>query len=267
MKRHTLTLILLVALAALISACSISFEPPLPRQPDHVVDVGTADVSETITVPAGGTKLILIERGTAGPLLYIELDQEMDLELANPSRVRLASSNSPAFFGQGSTGLSSSGLTSQAIVPGPPCRGSCIIRGPESMDHYYALVRNNSSVTQSVELFVYAGNYIDEYEDSNNRRETTSALLDVFGAESGAIETLGDVDYWRVVNSGYVIFDAPSPDIRIFVRILNSSGIPFEGTYFDGSRIFLEHGEFVVVESENPRAGIASVSQYYFSAD
>lgn len=270
MKRHFLYLLTLVVVAASVSACTITVEPNQPRQPDYSVGVGANPNTpvESITVPAGATRLIRIERGSAGPLFYVELSANMELELANPGRNRLASSSSGAFFGQGSLGLASGDLQGQSIVPGPPCRGSCIIRGPESFSHYFALVRNNSSVSQTVDLFVYADRYIDEYEPSNNQLSTTTAVLDVFGTESGAIETIGDVDYWRVVNSGYVIFDAPSQDIEIVLRILNSSGTLIDGPYFDGTRLFLEHGEIVVVEeATNTLAGIASASAYYFSAD
>ncbi len=267
MKRKLLTLALVSSAVLLLSACKIVIEPPV-RQPDATVAAGNdADTAVgNYSVPAGGDLLVRVNVNTERPLLYIELSRDMELEVFNASRVRLASSRSSNFFGAGTDGLSSSSLESQAITLALACEGSCVILNRATSSHYYALIRNTSGSSQNVSLWAFGDFPADEFE-GDNETASTLATYDVSGAmESGAIETLNDVDYWRVIGTGTVVFDAPNSALAMVAEVFNPSGSSrTAGPYTNGQSFTVYANELIRVSSSNSRAGASQVSDYYLS--
>lgn len=260
--------------ALLVTACGFGgFEPPPPREPDlRVTAGGPGDSGWTVNIPARSSVLVRIQVGSSPDLLVVEAesDGQVELEVGDSNRRLIASSSSPDFFGVGSSGLQGSVIESQEVSASPPiCIGPCVSVAliERSSDHYFAVVRNRTSSSASVQLFAYIDIYADEYEPGNNRWETTPAVLDVIGSESGAIETVGDLDHWRVQGSGYMTFDlaARNTDIDIALFVLDSTGFQVSGPHRNGARVFLEQGEYVLVRAVDGRAGRAATSLYYLS--
>lgn len=272
MKRHTLFFSLAIAAALVLSACTITVEPgpPTPRPPDDTVSAGTnpENVVGTYTLAPGATVLVRVNSDITRPVLYIELSQDMDLEVLNVSRNRIASASSRAFFGSGSLGLSSSGvLEPQAVTLQVACRGSCVILDQGTSSHYFALIRNTSGASRSVNLFAYGDFFMDTGEPNNDVIATAPAL-DVVSGDSGALEVLGDVDYWRVpaaAGTGLVLrFDANNV-VGATLRVVNSAGSTLEGPLTTSGTFTVNSGEFIEVASSTSRAAASAASVYSIS--
>lgn len=265
MKRPITLLSIALAAAVLLSACTITVEPVPPRLPDATVTAEDNDMTpvESFTIPAFRDVFVRINVDSTLPVLYIELDQNIDLEVFNANRSRLASAASSAFFGQGTTGLAPAALLdSQAITTPIACRGSCVILDQGTSSHYYAVISNTSGSSVSVGLFAF-GDYMQDDNEPNNDAEGTAPYLDVHSGASGAIEVLGDVDYWRVSEYGEMAFDAPNEAIDITVTVY--SGNEVVDTASDGGSFHVYPGEIVMVKSGSGHAGASLESAYYIS--
>lgn len=265
MKRPITLLSIALAAAVLLSACTITVEPNPPRLPDATVMAGNDDMTpvESFVVPAYRDVFVRINVSSTRPVLYIELDRDIDLVVFNANRTRLASASSRAFFGQGTTGLAAAALLEpQAITTPIACRGSCVILEQGLSSHYYAVISNTSSSPVSVDLFAFGDYMVDDNEPANDD-ETTAPILNVTTGDSGAIEYLGDLDYWRVTQYGQFAFDAPNGDIGITVTVYNGNEVVDSASH--GGSFEVYPGEIVLVKSTMGRAGASFESDYYIS--
>lgn len=271
MKRHTLFLSLATAAALVLSACTITVEPgpPPPRSPDDTQTAANDDANPVATynLGAGADILVRVNVTTSSPALYLELDRNIDLEVFSASRSRIASSSSSAYFGRGESGLTTTAaLDSQAVTVQVPCRGSCVILDQGTSSHYYVLITNTSGGAQSVELFAFGDNFADGGEPGNDVM-TTAPFIDLDAGDSGALEVLGDVDYWRVTGSAagtVLVFDPPAADIGATLRVISTSGEVLDTPDASGEfQVF--NGEIIEVTSSNNRAAASASSIYYIS--
>ncbi|MFA5550572.1 MAG: hypothetical protein WDA03_03045 [Trueperaceae bacterium] len=271
MKRHTLFLSLATVAALVLSACTITVEPGGPP-PERVDDTVTAANNPNIAVgsysiPAGSSRLIRIEIATGQPLVYIELNRDLRLEVLNASRTRIASSSSASFFGAGSAGLTAvdgaSLLEPQGITTNVTCDGSCVILRRGSHTHVFARITNNSGSSVNVNLFAFGDVLMDDTEPQNDARNT-APTLNVNAITSGAIETLGDQDWWVANANAFMIFDAPNTALGLTLYVFNGN-VQEEGPITNGQTFDVFAGEHVLVVSEADRAGPSGTSTYFIS--
>lgn len=269
MKRPLQMIALATIAALLLSACTIVVEPS-PRQPDATVTAAN-DAMTTVrdfNIAAGSDVLVRVNVNTDRPLLYLELTGNLEMEVFNANRTRIASSRSPSFFGAGTDGLSATALEPQAITIALDCDGSCVILNRSSSSHYFVLIRNTASSSRDVGLYAFGDFPTDEFEGDNESPTNTLATYNVAGApENGAIETLGDRDWWRVVGNGTVFFDAPNPALGLHAYVYSPSGDTLlEGPISSGRSFDVLNNELILIRSDNNRAAPSASSTYYLSS-
>jgi hypothetical protein len=276
MRRLGLVAALVVIVAAL-GACSITitYSPPANYTPVTATSstfTTQPPVRDTVTVGAGQTVYYQINvpsniRSTY-PLLYVELSQNVNLELEDAGGVPIASAHNYYYFTSGTAGLQSVGTASlkpSDIVSLVGCKGSCVIV-PDSASVYYAAITNTSGTSTSVDVYAYGSAYTDSFEPQNDSPSTTSATLSAGSSYSGDLETLGDNDYWYANQSGYWSFTAGSANITIAACTVDNSDQCVFGPTYDGGRVRVLGGSYVKVWATNGRAGAADQSQYTFSS-
>lgn len=272
MKRHTLFFSLAIAAALVLSACTITVEPgpPPPRQPDDTRTArnDSANPVNTYDIAAGADILVRIDVDTSSPVLYLELNRDIDLEVFNAFRNRIASASSRNFFGSGTTGLTTTAaLEPQAVTVQVPCRGSCVILDQGTSSHYFLLIRNTSGTSQSVGLFAFGDNFADGLEPANDVA-STAPFLNLASGDSGALEVLGDVDYWRVTGAAAggttMIFSVTDPIVGARLRVLNTLGDVVDEPDPSGAFTVFT-GETIEVASATNRAAASARSFYAIS--
>lgn len=224
------------------------------------VEAGT-DLNASVaagSIAAGEEKLFLINVSSAaaatGLALYIELNAELDLTVLNNDRTVYATSSSADFFAAGTAGLSS--LAPQAITNARQCRGSCVIRDA-SAGNQYVKVKNTSSSTVPYTLYAYVTDYSDSNEAVNDAAGTAVAL----GAfDNGALESLGDEDYYLASKNGKLCFGATSWS-NARVNVTNVDGV--NQILAPGESTSLRSNDLIrVYELEKDAAAAATVSGY-----
>lgn len=258
-------LVLLLSIA--LAACTITVTPtqPFPGAEDVSAnnDFNAAIVSGR-TLAGGDSMVFDVDlSATAGKNMVIaELNRNLLLTVYTSGGSAFASSNSPAGFAVGTTGLAlaSAEPSTAAIGVVRSCGGSCVITDTLS-GSMFVKVTNKGSTAQTFDLYVYGAPYADDGEPFN---DTQSGALPVSGAhaESGAIETLGDVDYFKVTGAGTLRFNAATGtvlDLRATVEGVDSSlrdlvpGETYPVLVGDVIRVHVLNGS---------AAGIAGVSRY-----
>lgn len=272
MKRFISTITAFVAAVLLLSACKIvAVEPPrvdyeraASLNPNASVWDGSLAPGESVifrlTVPTS------VKSSPGIDVLYLELNNGLNLALRNPTNYNdiIASSSSAQFYARRSAGLSTMGedLGTQAIGTVLTCRGSCIIIPAASANAFYASVTNTTSAAVSASLYFYGETEQDEYEDNDTISTAVSLDLGLTGGDTGAIERLGDLDYWRVAVDGAVQFITASGNpVDLRLRVVNSNGQTLAGPIVDGS-LNVAAGSYLLVYSASDRAGAPASSGY-----
>ncbi len=201
-------------------------------------------------------------------VVYLELNQNLNIRVRDAGRKLLYSSSSAEFFGRGGAGIASANtdLDAQAINATTACRGSCVIFEPGSQGTYFLEVTNNTSSSVTYDLFAFGDDFADEFEPENNVRATAPTLavgpsLD----ESGALETVGDVDYWFVNGNAAVAFDAAANQLGIRADVVDNGGNRLS-SHAPGSTINVRTGQYLRVFSNSDRAAASAASVYYLSS-
>jgi hypothetical protein len=261
-------------LAGVLGGCTITFTYSPPTTYTNLPADGSAPASPTDTVSLSGQETVdyrVSMSAVSTDLFHAEADGPVTILVMDSGGQPIASSNNSTYFvgGLGATSLSvrpaSSGLAASSVVPSDVCNGPCVLT-PAQDAYYYVEVTNTSSSTVSVDLYFYGTTYGDSYEPGNDSRTGTPAQLTASStSEGGAIETVGDVDYWKTIDSGSWQFDAANSAFDMEVYILDSQGNLRYGPYYSGQRIPAYGGWYYKVVSGNQRAGVAGKSAYYFS--
>lgn len=269
MKRFNLVFAAAVAATLLLSACSIDIIPPGPPTPDvtRSVDGGsptTPTWSGTVAAGSGVVFKLTVPSSQAG-VVFLELDRNLNLELRNPFDYSVvASSSSPAFYARNTLGLAAAGaagLDAQAIGVATACRGSCILL-PGGSATYFARVQNPTNTSVAVNVYFFR----DAEQDTNEPNDTqaSATFFDVLSADGdqGAIELLGDVDYFRMSGPATIAFStAAGNPVRLRLAVVRPSG--GDETWIDGQgSINVFANDVVRVFSPAGRAGAPASSQY-----
>ncbi len=252
----------LLLLSLVLAACSIVVGPldPFPNatavssaDPTTAAVAGTLSNNETIVYKVD------VSATRSKDLLYAEADQDLDLTVYRADGSVYASSNSADGFSSGLAGLGATvqGMQAQAIGVDVFCRGSCVI-AKATTDSVFVKVTNRAASPKNFKLFVFGDTYADTNEPANDSAATAPL---VNNSDSGAIETLGDVDYYEMTANGTVRFDTKTTalDIRAYV----------EDTTFvlrDGETYEALAGDIVRVEvNGKSQAAASAVSSYTLS--
>ena len=163
------------------------------------VGPGAADVYK-LTLPA--------DLANTNGLLYAEAvppatgvaPDALSLTLFDSTGTAVLASGSADFFGPGgapsAARVGAARVGAQAITVAPICRGPCVLARvpptPNQEDVYY--VRVEGAQAASYALFLFTSTFADTGEPVNDARNTA---VTVTGSETGALETLGDEDFYR----------------------------------------------------------------------
>ena len=201
------------------------------------------------------------ELAATGEALVIELGQNLRLAVHDENRLPYASSTSPAFFAAGLDAFSALGpseLGAQGIGVARACRGACVIR-EAAPGTSYVRVSNPANTAQAFTLYAYVGGFDDGGEDANDARDTAVALE---GSDQGAIETIGDQDYYRVSQAGALGFASGSA-LELRAEVSQADGALLATLRPGESYARAFPGDVVrVYEDGDDRAGAASASRY-----
>lgn len=278
MKRFAIVLSLVVGAALFLSACDITVRPaPPPPDPNESVTVGTSPGSAVTskTLASGASWLYQVTVPSAvrssSDVVYLELNQNLDMRVRGAGRNMLYSSSSDQYFGRGVAGIATAAITgmsdldAQAINVATECRGSCVIFQPGDQNTYFLEVTNPRSSSVTYDLFAFGDDFQDEFEPRNNSRADAAVLsVGPTFSDNGALETIGDVDFWYMNANGSVAFEAAESALGIRAE-LQTSGGSLIGTYQRGDTINVNAGQYLRIYSSTDRAAAAGVSVYYLS--
>ncbi len=135
------------------------------------------------------------------------------------------------------------------------CVGPCVATRI-SASTYYVEVENRSGSSRTFDLYAYTFDQNDSFEPNDG----TSSAVEVFGAETlvGAIETLGDVDYFEYTGANPRVLEFDAYDASLGL-VLDVDGGP---TLDDGDSDVILPGERFRVRSTAGRAGPPASSGY-----
>jgi hypothetical protein len=220
--------------------------PPAPIVTANIAVGGTNYF--TVTVPA--------DVAASGKAFYIDAfptaaDVPLRLTVFSADRKAYASSISKNFFALGETALpAAQGLAPATITPGANiCLGSCVIQSAKA-DTFYVRITNPQSTAIQYQLFAFVSGFGDANEDANNAVATATSLTTT---EVGAIEELGDVDYYRVSTAGRTLrFNATVTDLGLQAIVTRSGTIL--ATLTNTQTAAVQVGDIIEVKSTNNRA-------------
>lgn len=278
MRRLGLVAALLLIVGAL-AACTITITYTAPKNPiATTASTSNANpVEPAVTVDPHSTVYFDVYVPSSVRLnydvVYFELNANLDLTLIDyNSYAPMASSSSPSYFAPGTVAVQST-VTAPAVVPqaiGPnySCQGSCIIWPTGSTNHYYLGVKNPTSSPVTFDLYVYGFQYQDPYEYSGNDSQSGATKYSG-GAESGAIETLYDVDWWHITSgtNGTLTFSKVSSPIDLELVLRDGTGGYVDTYYIGGAypnkvNVPFRSGDYLVIRSSNNYAGPPAGSRY-----
>ena len=271
----------LVALA--LSSCQITVTPIPPEEPDLVVDAQGRTTTPrslgTLNVPAGETRLVRVTFSRVDDahrlLRYVEVkvdngdDGDVRLE-SFVGRSRVGVSQSRNLFAASASALvaSAGDLDPSSISTNWKCLGPCVAERYRSgvVD---MRVTNRSSSSRTVDVFAYGTVEADENEPNDVRAEATVVTLSgTVDGTSGAIERIGDVDYFRFDCAS----DWPFSDIELRMTSPFAGDIVLQledGTRYRAGRTTrtIPCGSVVSVRTTDGSAGPSDASRYAIVAD
>jgi hypothetical protein len=274
MKRPLIVLVSAAAVVAL-AACGplnvIIVNPPSNAVP-VTANSDSSTPLDTVSLAPGESRAYEISVPSSvrsQDVLYVEASAAVNLTLFDGDGFALASSSTPSVFARGKLGLSALGtsMDTQSVDVAYSCLGSCAI-WRSSLPKFYAVVENTGGSTRSVDVYAYGAPFHDTGETAN---DSTAGATSLYAGtdEQGALELLGDVDFWDPDGShGYVTFDAVNTPVDMVAEIVYDTGARVSGTvlHYPGDPAFdVYSGEYLKIYANNSYAGASSKSTYYLS--
>lgn len=230
--------------------------------------VGAAPTSVTLPANSNGLWDVIVPAGVSGDVLYLEVQNAESIQVrrganiyysTDASTFRRLTGSASALAGTDAARVSP-GLGAQAIAVGRVCQGPCVLL--PNAGGATLTVHNPGSAARQVTIRLSAEAFNDLNEPNDQQ---TAATLLAAGTDGGAIELVGDVDWFEVTQDGTLTFDtSPALDLRAIVydqagaRLNNlSPGVPMQ----------VEAGYRVDVRARAPEAGPSGASAYYLTLD
>jgi hypothetical protein len=251
-----------------LAGCTISVNLPNPfpdaivrsvsDDPDTFVAQGNLDPGESIVY-----EMRLSSSQMSQQAVYFELGNNLNLYVYSSQGTLYAASSSPTRFHAGTAGaqgVGSEGYRRTGIGPTQTCDGSCIIHDAESSRLFVEIENPSGSLTQPYGMFAYVDSY-DDLGEFENDTSGSALPISLGGSESGAIESIGDVDYYRASANGNLLFTAPvGIDVRANIIIEGGDPLPVENGVPRG--VFA--GDLILVNAAgNDTAAVSASSEYF----
>jgi hypothetical protein len=264
-------LLSLAALAVVLSACQITGVGPFPgavlreaTQSDPsgqtVLYEGSLRDTESFVIAVRVPSNLTTVDGRPAAL-YVEATGEVEMLVHDWNGTPLAESASKWIFTPPPRRSSALGahLSTQAVAITYNCVGPCAIL-PAQAQTYYVRLRNTTGSTINYEFYAYTRQFDDLNEPGNNTRD---GRVDFNTTESGAIETLGDEDWFRVQRSGTLSLTLQSGTLLFIRADLYRAGetTPYT-TLADGQSRSVVAGDIIRVYEEDGSAGPSNSSMY-----
>ncbi|UCH26205.1 MAG: hypothetical protein JSV66_00735 [Trueperaceae bacterium] len=274
MKRF-LSLLFVMLGVSVLAACNIVFifDPLVEAtvSPEVLDGAGPTQATSSIVLPRESIWFRVDISSTvtsSGEAIYYELDAlgdaikdgsggGLEIQLYNSGGTVLANSRSAAYFESGSSSLVAGALSGQGISINWFCLGACIIEDTATQTRFVR-VRNTTDATVDFDLFVYVRDYVDTGEPENDQLATAIPLSI---SDAGAVESLGDVDYYEVGSNGVLLFSSDT-SIDLQAQIVDSLDRSIGQPLSPGESAPVFVGDFIRVSSVDGRAGAQDVSGY-----
>jgi hypothetical protein len=245
-------------------------------------DVTTAPIDATVTaqdttspsqllsasIAAGAARTYRVNVAGDRDLLYAEaVGSGLRVRLRTLGGSTLAVSDTPDYF---TGGLSRGAAAADAPSLGPAaidvqfsCVGPCAAVRP-SAGAYLVEVENLTSSTKSFDFYAYTfdANDLNDRGAASNDSVSTPTLIPGIGSHSGAIEWLGDEDWFRYTGTAERVLEFTVLDTAPGLRLTFDGGITIEGT-LGGLTTNLYPNDLFRVDSGSNRAGPSATSGYF----
>lgn len=196
---------------------------------------------------------------TAGTALYIELNDAFPMEVVWQGDTYYSSSSD--YFSLNPVAPAASGLLKpNDISVSVMCRGSCVIVESVASSALVS-VTNPTATTATFDLFAFTQDFQDTNEPGNDA-PSGAVQLQLNIDEIGALELIGDVDYFLVDAAGTVSFVSISL-IEMVAHVHDASGQRLSGPFSPGSQFHVEAGEYIRVEAATQTAAASANSLYF----
>lgn len=251
--------ILFVALSLIVLAgCRVS-TPPLESLGEVAVEAAMSPDIATDEIVLGPYEYVTYRISTSGTIGQDVLWFEVATEDGASGPVLLLESSDQTFRSLSEHGFvledsdlllpTQPGIHTAAIGVNQACLGPCIavesIRTIETLQ-----VINRSSITRRLTLYVFEDSFEDLNEPENDLIPDVPALLPGEDVDSGAIEVIGDWDYYDVSEYGFFELTVPS-GAPIMAEVVGPDGTTVFDTVSAGERAEVFADEFVRVRSVN----------------
>lgn len=251
-----------------VSIASQGFE----FEPIHTISaaVTSSDPVRTVEIEPGTrmTFLLNVDEATAasGPALYIELNNWLPLQVDWQGE-RYYSEDHFMFEANSISGFSTSSLSTMGIGVETACRGSCVILDSQA-GTAYVRVENRNYESVSLDLYVFTDVLQDTGEPANDTRDGATIIDASNPEESGALETVHDVDYFLVGGpEGLpVAIDFFSAGFPAVMWVETASGEFKAGPFYNGETASVVGGDYLRIEADGPFAAPSAESAYYLSS-
>lgn len=270
MKAHLLRFLPLVALV--LAACTNPPPPPPPSDPMQATSDGGVTPAGSVDLAPGEDANFNLVLGTVPQsfdVIIAELvtNQDAAIELRNAGYWGVISSSvSLDRFVRGSLGgvppasTAANEASPAAIDANLLCQGPCIVFDPSGGTFYLRVVNTGNSQLDA-QVYLYGYDLDDAYEPDNDLRSGAAPLVD---GESGALELLGDVDYWTASSDVNVTISDPT-GIDVEVTVYDTCGLAVAGPYDGGETFSVFEGESVRVRAAGEVAATSGRSAYFVS--
>lgn len=219
------------------------------------------------TLAAGATGYYEIEVSStvaeAGAALFVELSEDLPLEVDWFGDIYYAESADFFSLEAMETGGSAT-LRPSGISVAQECGGSCVI---VESDASFARVTITNTTGSSLTFDLFA--YVDDLKDTNEPGNDSLAGAVPLGAgefDSGAIELVGDVDYYMATDDAQVTF-VGAINIDVIATVRNAADAIVGGPYLPGTPISVLSGQYIRVEAASDVAAVAGGSTYSLTLD
>ncbi|MFU8887502.1 MAG: hypothetical protein ACNA8N_02730 [Trueperaceae bacterium] len=236
---------------------------------DRVVDAVDSTTPSRLlsrTIAGGATRTYLLRLPTlARDLFYVEVTaDDLRVTIMTRSGVPLVASSDRAFF---QTAAGDAGVDPSSVGVYFGCYGPCAAMRPSS-ETYLVEVRNLAPGSRSFDLYAFVMDANDENDRgsrTNDARGTATPIPGV-GSYGGAIEWVGDEDWFRYTGSSELELEFTVLDENLGIELVfyGTSGAesPIRGTT-DGVITGLYLGDVLRVSSGLARAGPSASSAYF----